>query len=243
MTLIAAIKGQDGLVLASDSRGTIGDPRGLTAINDTHKKIFRLSDYCGIATSGAAELNNRFVDYFIRHLDGKGLVDVEPVVNEFIKWGKNEFRNWFGARPFFSQGQAINDQRPVMVFIIAGYNQSTDRECRIYLLSSSLEFAPQLCTSGHMLAGVPQYATYLLHRLYNPQMSLKHVRNLSAYLIHETATQDPKVGGPVRIAEITTEDGFKELSEDVVSEIVKKNEEQNQKLRQFFFDGGGDKND
>jgi len=39
MTLIASIKAQDGIVLASDSRGTIGDPRGLTAIDDVHKKI------------------------------------------------------------------------------------------------------------------------------------------------------------------------------------------------------------
>ena len=65
MTLIAALEGQDGLVLAPDSRGTIGDPRALTAINDTHKKIFQLSEFCGIATSGSAELNNRFIDYFI----------------------------------------------------------------------------------------------------------------------------------------------------------------------------------
>lgn len=41
MTLIAALQGQDGLALASDSRATIADPRGLTTIRDVHKKIFQ----------------------------------------------------------------------------------------------------------------------------------------------------------------------------------------------------------
>jgi len=41
MTLTVCIEGSDGMVLASDSRGTFGDPRGLTAQNDTIKKIIR----------------------------------------------------------------------------------------------------------------------------------------------------------------------------------------------------------
>lgn len=34
MTLLIALKGKDGLVMASDNRGTFGDPRGVTAQND-----------------------------------------------------------------------------------------------------------------------------------------------------------------------------------------------------------------
>ncbi|MBM4276336.1 MAG: hypothetical protein FJ130_00435 [Deltaproteobacteria bacterium] len=66
-------------------------------------------------------------------------------------------------------------------------------------------------------------------------MTIKNLASLAAYLIAETATQDPKVGGPIRMAQITTEEGFKELEESVIVEVVKGNEEQNQKLRQFFF--------
>lgn len=73
--------------------------------------------------------------------------------------------------------------------------------------------------------------------LYNPQMAVVHLRALAAYLISETATQDPKVGGPIRIAEITPEKGYQELDESIVNEIIKKNEEQNLKLRKFFFEG------
>ena len=107
------------------------------------------------------------------------------------------------------------------------------------MVNSQLDFAPHLCTSGHFLAGIPQYATYLIHRLYNPKMNIVHLSALAAHLIAETATQDPKVGGPIRIAQITQEKGYEELSESSVTSIVKQNEEQNQKMKEFFF--GGDK--
>jgi len=55
MTLALVIKATDAIIVAADSRGTIGDPRGLTAVNDTQQKIFQLGA-CGLAISGAAEL-------------------------------------------------------------------------------------------------------------------------------------------------------------------------------------------
>lgn len=240
MTLIASVEAQNGLVLVADSRGTVGDPRGLTAINDTHKKIFKLSDYCGIGISGASELANRFVDSLLKRITATGITDVDDIVNEIYNWGKAEFIQWFGNKPWFSttqQGQIL-DQRPGMIFIVCGYNHTTDNNCRIYLMSSLMDFVPQLCTSGHMLAGVPQYAVYLLHRLYNRQMLLENVSALGAYLITETATQDPKVGGPVIMATISPTTGYKELDREEINAIIAKNDGQNVKLREFFFKGG-----
>jgi 20S proteasome alpha/beta subunit len=236
MTLIVGLEGQDGMVLASDSRGTIGDPRSLTAVNDTHKKIFKLSDYCGIATSGATELCNRFIDSFKKIVESKDLVNVDDIVQELYEWGRKEFRQWFGAMQFVQpRGQQIIDHRPNIVLIVVGYNKNTDGANRIYLFTSAMDFVPQLCTSGHMLGGVPQYAIYLMHRLYNPQMKLINIKRLASYLIRETATQDPKVGGPVRMAEITLDKGFQELTEEEINKINKENDEQNNKLREFFF--------
>jgi 20S proteasome alpha/beta subunit len=55
MTLALAIKAVDAVVMAADSRGTIGDPRGLTAINDTQQKLFQLGT-CGLVMAGASEM-------------------------------------------------------------------------------------------------------------------------------------------------------------------------------------------
>ena len=61
MTLAVAIKAQDAIVIAADSRGTIGDPRALTAVNDTQQKIFQFGA-CALAISGASELTLALID-------------------------------------------------------------------------------------------------------------------------------------------------------------------------------------
>jgi 20S proteasome alpha/beta subunit len=242
MTLIVAVEAQDGIVLAGDSRGTIGDPRGLTAINDSFDKIFKLSDYCGIGISGASELANKFIDSLQLKIKEKNLVKVDDIVDEIYVSGKEGYNKWFGPKPWYStaqQGGQIVDLRPVMTFVVCGYNNAGDNKSRIYILTSQFDFVPQLCTGGHMLAGVPQYAVYLLHRLYNRQMKLENVTALSAYLITETATQDPKVGGPVKISQITADKGYEALKPEVIKSIIEKNDGQNIKLREFFFKGEG----
>lgn len=237
MTLIVALEGQDGLVLATDSRGTIGDPRGLTAVNDIQRKLFKLSDHCGIATSGSSELAARLIDQLRPQLGGQTSTDQITQTTE--SFCRGQYHTWFGQRPWASQAPMV-DQRPSVIFIIAGYTNGAmpDFQPRIYLLSSALEFVPQLCQSGFMLAGVPQYATYLIHRLYDSTMNVRSLTSLAAYLITETATQDPKVGGPVRIAQLTPSEGFAELGEDAIQEIVSNNENQSQRLKEFFFTTG-----
>lgn len=239
MTLIAALEGPEGLVLAADSRGTVGDPRGLTAINDLQQKLFKLTDYSGIAISGSSELAARIIDRLGTTLQGVDVRNVDAVLDASIALMKSEYGSWFGTRAWVAQAQII-DQRPPIIFILAGYKiaNGTPPISRIYLLSSQLDFAPQLCPNGFMIAGIPQYAIYLMHRLYDRQMGLKSLEALAAYLITETASQDPKVGGPVRMATITADRGYVELNAGTIDAINKLNDEQSAKLRAFFFSGG-----
>jgi hypothetical protein len=44
------------MVLASDSRGTFGDPRAVTAQNDNMKKLYLVSKYVGVILAGSGEL-------------------------------------------------------------------------------------------------------------------------------------------------------------------------------------------
>lgn len=240
MTLIASLEGQDGLILCCDSRGTVGDPRGLTAINDVQRKLFKLSEFCGITISGSSELANLIIDKMqepLSHVDQK---NVDAILASTVNIMKTEYAQWFGGpRPWFGSANMI-DHRPVMLFILAGYKASNQGppQPRIYLLNSQLDFAPQLCPTGFMVAGVPNYAIYLLHRLYDRQMGLNSLKALGAYLISETASQDPKVGGPIKMAQITPGEGFRELDDGTIDAIVQGNEEQSRKLKEFFFTGG-----
>ena len=56
MTLLVTLKGKDGLVLAADSRGTFGDPRGVTAQNDAQQKAHILAPHVAVLSAGSGEV-------------------------------------------------------------------------------------------------------------------------------------------------------------------------------------------
>jgi hypothetical protein len=124
--------------------------------------------------------------------------------------------------------------------MLAGFRFSSgDRKAEglIYLLNSQMHFAPMLAGNYPMMAGVPQYAVYLAHRYYDSNITSARAQALAEYLISETASQDPKVGGPIQIAEITPS-GYKRLTDDELLQLHQKNEQLNKRLREFFLKGG-----
>jgi 20S proteasome alpha/beta subunit len=72
-----------------------------------------------------------------------------------------------------------------------------------------------------MMIGVPQYAVYLSHRYYDPGISTDNATALAEYLISETASQDPKVGGPIRIAKVSAT-GYQSLTDAQVEALHKR---------------------
>src|SRR6266508_2791939 len=222
------MKAQEGIILAADSRGTIGDPRGLTAINDSQVKIFPLGP-CGVAFAGASEMGATLTDEWRK----KGLdavKDVDEAMPAVVQASSDCFSAWFKDIP--------PEKRPGVVMTLAGYRLSAKtREQMVYLMVSNTNFAPQLFGNNPCLSGVPQYAVYLMHRYYDPSISLDRAKALSEYLISETASQDPKVGGRIRMAEITADNGYRELAQDEVEAIQEENARLNQEMRQFFLKG------
>ena len=159
-----------------------------------------------------------------------GAEDADEILNKTRELVRNLYDDWF---------QKFTPQtRPALLITLVGYTKIQQLMMpRTYLLISQSDFAPHLFNNGNCLSGVPQYAVYLMHRLYDPKMNVANLTRLAAYLISETATQDPKVGGPIRIATITKQSGYVELEPAEVSKITAKNEEQSEKLKKFFFTG------
>jgi len=226
MTLIACLKASTAIILASDSRGTIGDPRGLTAINDTQKKIWPIGKH-GLGLAGASEMGATLLDELKGEVSGDD--DIGIAKDKIVDKCMGLFDHWFrNTQPA---------QRPVVLMTLAGHRFADGvPEPIVYLLNSQLNFAPQLI--GHMpcLSGVPQYAVYLMHRYYDPSISVEKAKALSHYLISETASQDPKVGGPVQMAIIKPE-GYTELTKEEITAIGDSNSELNRQLREFFMTG------
>ena len=144
----------------------------------------------------------------------------------------NLYNQWFG--------DFIKEKRPIVAITLAGFRKidTPDPEPMIYVLDSSQNFAPMLMGKYPSLTGIPQYAVYLSNRYYDPSISTERAKALAEYLISETASQETKVGGRVRIAVITPKEGYKELSGDEVKAISDGNATLNQSLREFFLKGG-----
>jgi 20S proteasome alpha/beta subunit len=230
MTLIVGMKANKAIILAADSRGTVGDPRGLTAINDSYEKLFQVGS-CGLGAAGASEIGAALLDE-LRQKNIGNITNINSAIQQVVHESAECFARWFREIP--------PAQRPGVLLTLAGYRFPTGQqpEPMIYLLNSQANFAPQLFGNMPCLSGVPQYAVYLVHRYYDTAISVEKAKALAEYLIAETASQDPKVGGPIHMAEITPDNGYRKLTQEEVAVIHQSNEELNQRLREFFLTGG-----
>jgi len=238
MTLIVALEGKDGLVLASDSRGTFGDPRGVTAQNDTLQKLYKISDYVGVLVCGAAELSVSLIDAVKKSVKSKKMVGITSIVDEFRIVAKQKYNEWFSNFIIQSVQGSEKPPRPDVAVIIAGYDidkvgKPTEKE--IYILGSGWDFAPQRSNYGFAVNGIPQYALYLFNRFYARNTGVDDLMHLAVYSITETASQDGKVGGPVQALKITEKLKARELDSTEIGGIIKSNEERSLRLKTSFY--------
>ncbi|MBM3331166.1 hypothetical protein FJY68_04850 [candidate division WOR-3 bacterium] len=231
MSLVVALKAKDAIVMAADSRGTIGDPRGLTAINDKQQKLFPCG-CCGLGLVGSMEMGTALLDVLENQARIQDVANVDDAARVVMQHSATSFGQWFG--------NIAPDKRPVVIITLAGYRDPRGAQPKpmVYNLNSQVNFAPQLFGDAPALSGVPQYAVYLVHRYYDPTIPTEKAKALAEYLIAETASQDPKVGGPIRMSMISAASGYAPLTEEEVLAVHKSNETLNARLREFFVTGG-----
>ena len=238
MTLLVALRGSDGIVVATDSRGTFGDPRGITAQNDSQKKLYIVSKYASILTAGSGELGASIMQEFLNSLQPTNEESVTTILNKVRTLIRTRYSEWFAKFEVQAIPGSTKPVRPSLSLIIAGYDNDAEgkpTEQKIFQLLSQTDFAPMLHNYGFALSGVAQYALYLLNRLYENDLKIEILTALAAYVITETASQDGKVGGQVQMAIITPIDGCKELSNDEIDKILDKNKERSKSLKDSFF--------
>lgn len=245
MTLLVALVGQDGVVLAADSRGTFGDVRGVTAQNDAMRKAHIMADHAAVLTAGSGEVGALLITQARQKIRSTGTNGATNVMNMLRDHTRQRYQEWFPSvpaivpPPLAQSGQS--PVRPDLAYLIAGYDMDGDRpEARIYQLASPFDFAPMLNDYGFAVQGVGQYGLYLLNRLYQANRSSAELAALAVYAITETATQDGKVGGPVQVITVKPEDGASALSPADVQAIQEQNEVRSRALRDSFYETSGD---
>jgi len=231
MSLLVCLLGTDGLVLATDSRGTFGDPRSVTAQNDLIKKLYLANKRVGILVAGAGDLGSTVVSGFLALPETASLAITELTM-ALHRYARAQFGQWFQLFTIKPTGSDPRPARPDLNFIVAGFE--LNHEPKIYRMSSSLDFAPMLHNYGFGIDGVAQYALYLVNRLYDPESVIEDLQYLAAYVITETASQDGKVGGAVQMATITVRDS-QILGAVAVEDIVITNLQRSLALKKSFL--------
>jgi len=236
MSLAVAIEAIDAIVLAADSRATFGDPRGMTAVNDTVQKIFPLTNRTACALVGSAETGASLIQFLRQQLAPLQMGDFDQVAEFVRSTAIQRYQGWFGPVNYM-MGPAgpMPTPRPDIVLPLVGYSNGAARILTLVSTPPFL-FAPNLSTTGFAAAGVVPLAIYLLNRLYVRGLDLEIAKDLAAYCILETASQDGKVGGPLRMAVVRQDADVETLGEEALSEILKRVDRHRQSLKSSFLD-------
>lgn len=246
MTLLIALKGHDGLVLAADSRGTFGDPRGVTAQNDSQKKAHTLAKHVAVLQAGSGEVGAQLISEARAMIDSAQTDGVSQVLNLLRNLVRQRYNEWFpSVPPIVPPQMAMSGQmatRPDLAYVVAGYNVSegSPTDAQIYQIGAATDFSPMLHDYGFAVAGIAQYALYLLNRLYEPGRSIDELTALAVYVITETASQDGKVGGPVNVITITPDAGCDVLERGKIDGVAASNEARSTSLRDSFYSRDSD---
>jgi len=214
MTLTIALQGSNFVVLGCDSRGTFGDPRGAQAIIDVMIKTSILAPHVGVVMSGAGELGDALTEEFVTSHQNTGLDGATEVMRQFRAHLAQKWNEYFATVPF--------EHRPPCIFTVGGLDPVNQVYATpvIYTLLSLFGFAPSLHRYGFACTGVPAYATYILNRRYERTASADVLAGLVAFAIRETASQDQRVGGPIRIT-IARPQGIEELNQTQIENLIK----------------------
>jgi 20S proteasome alpha/beta subunit len=236
MSLAVSIEAANGIVIAADSRATFGDPRGMTAVNDTVQKVFILSPRTAIAMVGAAETGAALIQRIMASLAAQPGANVDVAAETIRTVGNQLFAQWFGP-PQFLMGPAgpVPSPRPDVWFGLVGYDVSNQPKLISLGSSPPFNFAPNVSTTGFSCLGVVPLAVYLLNRLYRRGLDLEIAKDLAAYCILETSSQDGKVGGPLRMAVIQPNQNTQLLSEGEVEQVIQRSNRHRESLRNSFL--------
>lgn len=214
MTLVTVLQGRNFLVSASDSRGTFGHPQVAFSAHDMMKKMNKVSPHVVILNYGAGEIADNLVDDFKRTLDPTK-DGITTILSDFQTHCLTKWNTYFQHIPF--------QFRPSIAYLVAGLDKEEEsyRIPRIYSLSSRVGFAPALHSYGWANGGIPIYAIYIYGRRYRPEMNINDLCGLAAFAISETATQDQRVGGPIKMMKILPT-AIEEMTEQQVNTALQR---------------------
>ena len=223
MTVVIGIKCNNGIVIACDSQVEFN--RGVAVKRLNANKIYKLNENLAVAGAGTVLFIEKAVNGLKNMIEGEenkrkeklGVKEIIENIAEAVMLNLYKIYDIDRSRFLMSEENQTEKIQEIvdLVLMMGGVDNSNNY---LYLIHKNgvAEPVSDYATIGSGAA----YAEYLLSKYYVPEISTNIGLKLAIYVIEETKTMDPNVGGPVKLIYIT-KDEYKELNEENVSEIYK----------------------
>lgn len=235
MTLAFALRGSNGLVLGADSRVT--SPTGTA---DTSTKFLQVNREIGILTYGLAEVGYKSINALVDEVNAYSDFSATPkkrVVHfsEIASKAKEICKKHYDeiTAQYKKQEPKLTDRDLGTGFILAGYDANETNQFKIYHYSSpdfNVEERPDI------IAAQWHISQFLTDHFYYQEMDVEQLKRLAVFMLIETETISPSVGGRLKIATVTLEGGFQQLNEKEIQDLICENQTRFAKYRRILLD-------
>lgn len=204
MTLAIALRGSNGLVLASDSRVSGAKSK------DDSIKFLQVNRDVGIMTYGLAIPGGNSIRKLRDNVSQKQLAHFSQIVEETRIVAQEEFNIFFSQYP-------QNPFSSTVGFILAGYDSYESNQFKIFSYESPF-FMPTENTD--VKAAQWHLSQVLCDYLQYPQMTVEQLKELAVIQLLETSSFNATVGGPIQMATVSYEKGFRQLQQEEVHRLI-----------------------
>lgn len=235
MTLAFALRGSNGLVLGADSRisSSIG-----TA--DTSTKFLQVNREIGILTYGLAEVGYKSISGLVDKVNGYSdftatstprivhFSEIARRTQEICKKTYDEF-----TAEVKKKNPNVTDIDLKTGFILAGYDANESNQFKIYHFESP---SFNIEDRADIIAAQWHISQFLSDHFYYKEMDVEQLKRLAVFMLIETETISTTVGGRLKIATVTLENGFQLLNEQEIQDIICENQHRFAEFRRILLD-------
>ncbi len=244
MTLAFALRGSNGLVIGADSR--VSGPKGTS---DTSTKFLQVNREVGVLTYGLADVGytaiNRLVDEVNKY--GNFSIDEKRIVHfsEIEKKAEEIFKDVYESKLKEIEEEnkkakekglpevSLDDINLITGFILGGYDANETNQFKIVHWNSP-DFTPE--RRSDIIAAQWHISQFLSNHFYYSEMDVEQLKRLAVFMLIETETISPSVGGRLKLATVTLEEGFQQLNEFQIQKIIRENQIKFAKYRRVLID-------
>lgn len=230
MSLALALRGADGLVLASDSRVTSPEGR-----EDTSEKFLQVNRDTGVMTYGAAPPGYAGISALVQETksEAEKYSTFDAIAEEAARIFRSEFKQW---RKQLDLPEPVPQAAISLGFVLGGYDH-VKNIFRVVRYAAEDDFEPVEVRDNPTFAAAQWHvAQFLFDTLYYREMTVEQLVDFAVLVLLETETVEDSVGGPIQLATVTLDKGFQRLHEEDLRPIIRRSQPRISKMRRVLLD-------